>query len=647
MRPYFMVGVPQVLHIALMGQFQLHWGDTPVHHLNTPSHQALFAYLVLHADQLHTRQHLAFTFWPDSSEGQARTNLRKAFHQLRQTVPALDTFLEVDRHTVTWRQSAPYTLDVARFETAVKEAETAANPMAHRCCLETAINQYHGELLPGHYEQWVLVCRERLRQHYLACLTQQIRLLEAARDYAAAAVYARRLLQVDPLHEETYRRLMRLQALNNDRAEALRVYAQCAANLRRELQILPSAPTQVAYRRLLTMDGPADEPAETRLPLIGRMGAWTKLRKSWQRVEKEHRLFVLIRGEAGSGKTRLAEELLEWAARQGIPTLRAAGHAPSHSLPYEPIAGWLRHAAVYQPLNCLADIWLREISRLLPELLTERLDLAPSEPVQEKWQQQRFSMALAQPILRLPQPPLLFIDDLHWCQPDLLEWLCFLLHYEPQARFMLVATIRDEEMAANLLLNRLCNDSRHDGRLVDIALGRLNQSATAELARQIVGEELTEAQQVRLYAETEGVPLFVVEMAVKIALGVTLAAGDGAGEGLELLPERVQTLLAERLATLSPAAQEVAGLAAVIGRTFGFELLVAASGEPETKLVQALDELCRQHILREQGTDTFTFSHNRLHRAVYAGLSQLKQRLLREKINAILARQHAPATLTF
>jgi predicted ATPase len=298
---------------------------------------------------------------------------------------------------------------------------------------------------------------------------------------------------------------------------------------------------------------------------------------------------------------------------------------------------------VRQSLPNLPDVWLSEISRLLPELLIERPDLAAPNPIQEAWQQQRFFSALAHVILGLPQPILLFVDDLQWCQPDLWNWFCFLLHFEPRARFMLLGAIRDEEISENQLFSRLCHDCRHDGSFVQIGVGRLNQLATAELAQQIAGKKLAAEEIACIYAETEGVPLLVVALAARLAGTVALEVD----KELWGVPERVRALVEEPLTSLSPAAQEVAALGAVIGRTFCYDLLAAVSGKPETVLIEALEELCRRRILREHEVGSYTFSHNRLHRAVYAGLSQPKQRLLREKINAELARQHAPATLTF
>lgn len=635
-----------VLHIALLGQFRLLWGETAVLDFDTPGYQALLAYLVLYAGQSHTRQHLAFTFWPKSTEEQARTNLRKAIYHLRHTLPQSDRFLCTDRHALFWCGSAPYSVDTAEFTTAVCQAQRASTPYEQRHWLETAIGRYYGDLLPGHYEEWVLAHREILRQQYLACLMRHIQLLEETQEYATAAISARRLLQADPLHETAYRRLMRLQALSGDRAGALHTYRVCATALERELHVLPSTPTEEAYQRLLTSEMVSDRRPEARLPLVGRAQAWFALQTAWKRAARERPLLVLIRGEAGIGKTRLAEELLDWAARQGIPALRSAGHAPTHSLPYGPLADLIRGTAAYKPLNEMDDARLREIGRLLPELLSQRPDLIHPCPPGKSWQQERFFTALAHPILRLHQPFLLFIDDLQWYDVATLEWLCFLLHSEPQARFLLVGAIRDEAVGYAHPLSRLCCDLQRSDRFVQIELGRLTPTETATLAGHVTGCTLTEAQTADLFSETEGVPLFVVEVAEPITANESWITHDEAWPP-ERLPAKVQALLDERLAVLSPTARDLLALAATIGRSFPFNLLVDASNLPETMLTPALDELCRHRILLEQGADGYTFSHNKLRQMAYASLSQARRRLLRRQVGEVLVRQHAPAALTF
>ncbi len=220
-----------VLHIRLLGDCSLCYDGAPaVTEVNTPRLQSLLAYLLLHRAAPQSRSHVAFQFWPDSTEAQAHSNLRTLLHRLRQALPDADQFLSVEGQTVQWRQDAPYTLDVAGFEQAVSRAERTGEEAARRAALERAIELYGGELLPSCYDDWILPQRERLHQAYIRAMEQLIRLLEEEREYDQALRYAQRLLRDDPLHEAGYRRLMRLRALSGDRAGALRVYHDCESH---------------------------------------------------------------------------------------------------------------------------------------------------------------------------------------------------------------------------------------------------------------------------------------------------------------------------------------------------------------------------------------------------------------------------------
>jgi len=289
----------RILRIHLLGDFRLTYGDTPLLTVNTLRLQSLLAYLVLYRHTSQSRHHLAFLLWPDTPEAQAHTNLRTLLHRLRQALPEADRFLVADAQTVQWRLETPFALDVADFEQSLAQASSLP-------ALQQAINLYQGDLLPGCYDDWILPHRERLRQKFSLALEQVIMRLESERDYPAAIRSTQRLLRHDPLHEATYRRLMRLHALNGDRAGVQRAYQDCLTTLRRELDVAPSPATRQAYERLAYIDTPITQRHNLPVQLIPFVGREEELAQLAQLLANPTCRLLTIVGPGGIGKTRLA-----------------------------------------------------------------------------------------------------------------------------------------------------------------------------------------------------------------------------------------------------------------------------------------------------------------------------------------------------
>lgn len=641
------------LSIHLLGDFLLVSGDTPVTTVALPRLQSLLAYLLLHRDAPQDRSHLAYLLWPDSTEAQAHTNLRKLLYQLRQAFPDIDQFLHTDKQSLLWRPAQPdafWTLDLQEMEQALiqaKHAEQVQDTTTMRHALEQVVRLYRGDLLPSCYEEWILPERDRWHQQFLSAAERLLALLEQERDYDAAIMAAQQLLRHDPLHEATYRQIMRLYALRGDRATALRIYHTCVTALERELGTEPSEVTQAVYESLMQSDFSSRTltgsliSRGTAPPLLGRKAEWRHLLEVWRKAANGQPHIVILSGEAGIGKTRLAEEMEAWVSRQAMATATAHCYAALGPLAYAPVTTWLRSDTLQASISTLDPTWLTEIARLVPEVLTSRPQLPRPVAMTEGWQRRHFFEALARTVLSVHQPLLLLLDDLQWCDHETLEWLHYLLRFDAKAPMLLLGTVRVEEVLPGHPLREFLGALQRDSLVTEITPGPLTLTETTTLAEHILGQPLDHAMSITLHSETEGNPLFVVEMARAGTLEPHETHHDGRGsfplltDTASTLPPSVQTVLATRLTQLSPLARDVANVAAVIGREFPFSILARASGQSEDDVVQGLDELWQRRMVREQGTGTtemYDFSHDKLREIACASLSPVRQRLLHRRI---------------
>lgn len=641
------------LHIHLLGQFRAHDDERPLAGFEQKRLQALLAFLLLKAPAPIPREQIAFAFWPDSTDEQALANLRNLLHRLRDALPENARDLGFDRRQVWWQDDGTLWVDVAAFNAALAEAasaEAAGNPAAACRALEAAIACYAGDLLPACYDDWITVERERLHQAYLRALNHLVTLLEAQHAYDDAIRYAQRLIQQDPLHEPAVQRLMRLHLAAGNRAEALRAYHAYATLLRRELGVDPSGETQAIHLVVLHAD---EAPVSVASPLpampvlVGRQAEWAQLLGVWRRAAAGHPQMALLDGETGIGKTRLLEELIGWVTARQQTAVWVGCTATERALPYAPVAALLRIPALNSRLARLDVAWLSEISRLLPELAMTHPDLPSPGPMTEPWQRQRLFQALAQAILSAdPQgsaraaPLLLCLDDLQWADPDTLDWLLYLLDAAGAAPLLVLGTTCCCELEADHPVEALAQKLQRRGRLTRIALGALPPAAAAELARQAAGRDLSADETDRLYRETEGNPLFVVEMAqagLDLRGQTDSAQTSRAGQvnrGSDQdppLPPKVEAAIRRRLAGLSAPARALAQTAAILGRTFTVDVVMRVSGLDEDALLLGLDELWQQRIVRDQGTAAYDFAHDKLRAVVCADLSPARRQQLHRR----------------
>jgi len=376
--------------------------------------------------------------------------------------------------------------------------------------------------------------------------------------------------------------------------------------------------------------------------LVGRTLEWAQLTTAWKRAFAGQPQLLLLTGDAGIGKTRLAEALLAEVGRQGAATAISRCYTLEGEMAYTPVINWLRADAIRPSLEALDTVWLTEVARLLPILLQERPGLPAPDPLKEDWQRQRFYEALVRSFLGTNGPLLLLLDDLQWCDRETLVWLHYLLRFDLHARLLVIGTQRLEERFSNQPLESLLASLRRDGQASEIHLGPLDAAETLALAESVAGQALSPEIAALLYRETEGNALFVVET---IRMGAVeqqaLERNSGIPASLSsqaTLPPTIQDVITARLEHLTAPARELVNVAAVIGRAFSFTVLKEVSGTGEDELVQALDELWQRRIIREQGTDGYDFSHDKLREGAYTTLSRARRRLLHRRVAEAIER---------
>lgn len=233
-----------MLEVRLLGQFQIRIDGETVD-ISSRAEQSLLSYLALNAGTTFRREHLAGLFWPGSDESKAKGYLRLALWHLRkslhETSPSSPDYFHANRISIALDPTPPLYLD-----STVLENETGANLED----LLTATQAYAGELLPGFYDEWVLLERERLRAVFNRKMQSLLEKLQSISRWNDLIRQAERWISMGDHPEPAYRALILGYAKLGNRPAALAAYERCANSLMRELGIKPSEQTQALFQKI-------------------------------------------------------------------------------------------------------------------------------------------------------------------------------------------------------------------------------------------------------------------------------------------------------------------------------------------------------------------------------------------------------------
>lgn len=365
-------------------------------------------------------------------------------------------------------------------------------------------------------------------------------------------------------------------------------------------------------------------------PLIGRTAEITRLERAFERARDGSGAVVLLAGEAGVGKTRLAEHVLARAPLE-VRTGRAREDAPAA---YGPITAALRdHLRSDRAARDHLGTLSRYLSMLLPELGPAPEDADPvilAEAIIEAW------IALAR-----RAPLALFLDDLQWADNATLELLPPLAERLGAAPLIVLATYRSDDIARGHPVRRLRNELRRVHHLHEITIAPLEQSESADLLAHALGARPSDALAEIVYDKTQGIALYVEELANALTASgcVREAAGEMAlvpGEAVPI-PESIRDAVMLRLDVLSDAARTQLEIASVTGMEFSFELVTGLAGEEI-----GIEELIEKRLISEASPGRGTFRHALIREAIRGEIAWSRRRSLNRRIAAYLERAGAP-----
>jgi predicted ATPase/class 3 adenylate cyclase len=397
--------------------------------------------------------------------------------------------------------------------------------------------------------------------------------------------------------------------------------------------------------------------------LVGREGESRQLLAHWERAQQAHGQLVLLSGEPGVGKTRLAQDLIAHVQQAGSTVLRGGCYEYEATTPYLPIVEAFRdwvHVQSAQALRATLGATAPEIAKLAPEIETKLGTLAPNAPLSPSEERLRLFDNAARFLqsLAAARGLLLFIDDVHWADQGTLSLLQYLLRHLRNDRVLVLGAYREIELdRAHPLASALVDWNRE--RLVTrIALGRLSRTDTGTLLAAMFGQEsISEDFASALFRETEGNPFFIEEVVKSLVeQGQIYREQERWAQKAthELaIPQSVKEAIGRRLNRLSDGAVDTLRTAAALGKVFPFRELAAVCSATEDELLDALDEASAAQLIRarrdgsgagSQGEDSFAFTHDKIREVLYEELNPIRRRRLHQHIGETLEKLYAPAS---
>ncbi len=656
------------LKIKLFGEFRIWQGEDPIEseEWGRQKTRPLLKLLLTRPGRAFSRDEVMEALWPDASPEAADRSLRATVSLLRRVLePDLkrgsdSKYILRQRPGYAFNHQADCWVDVWEFEERRKRAEAARQAGK----TEEAIRDYQagldlvrGEFLAEDpYEEWAVEAREEWQERHLEALSKLAECLAQKGRYTEAIERCNQALALDGYREESQRRLMLYYYAAGEQALALRAYRDYATTLEEELGTAPSPELTHLKERMEARDVPGvDEMRrypKPRRPLrfpyslsrthfVGRDTEYALLAERLRETTEGRGGAVVVEGEAGVGKTRLAEEFLGYARSCGVRVLSGRCYERELGTPLEPIS---------EAVSPLVDT---------DELFAAEDAETPGHRSQAAiYERTRAYLALTGELVRESRKAdyealVLFVDDVQWADPATLDFLSYLARRIRDERILLLFAYRREDAP---ILSGWLHRLGERRTITALSLDRLSQQDLRQILGRMSSRGFGELSSLAsfLQTESEGNPFYAVEYLrwlieagiVRIDSRRRICALEGEVLGAGTLPSGVRSLIEARLGGLDRKTRDLLELAAVVGRSFEFGLLGTAASRGEAEVFANIGPAMASRLVVETPQGEYYFSHDKLRQALYEGISGPRLRELHLRVaKALEAANGEPAEL--
>ena len=576
---------------------------------------ALLAFLALEPGP-HSREELATLLWGESLDSAARASLRQALKRIRD---AVGDVVHVDRNAV--ELVGPIACDAIEFLRC-----SSSDPV--RALEFRVIHFLDGVIVkqaPA-FEDWSAAKRRMFLERFELAASLAVQDAVERSDWQAALRCCDAWLECDPGSAEATRRAMEALYMAGDHEQAIARFESHRKRLSDETGSEPSAALQelrshiereMQSRSARTSDDGSDVATPSfDSRMVGRDGEWRELMRGWDSVRRGRCRFYLIEGEAGIGKTRLAEEFLNWARADAALVLSGRGYDPTSGVPYGPVAEALRDVVDTPELAGVAPEWLGEVTPIIPELSQRFPGLPKPTSLRDTGRRARLFEGIAQVIIALAEerPTVLFIDDLQWCDEGTCALFHFLTHRFENLMLALVTTLTEGSVDRAASAARVGRALRAHPLTTAIKLNPIGEDDVHEMIREMGqvqdpqgGSRLAAA----IHQVTDGNPFYSIELLKTLFDQGVLTTDPATGEWIVTteahsqpfskldVPPTVSEAISDRVDVLPYMLRDLVAAVSVAGRGVDIDVLSRVHGISRIRTAALADSLVDRRLLTE------------------------------------------------